>query len=243
MRLLLGLVLTLPCWGLVSVVQSKQCSSAAGPTITCVMTSNVVSGNMYVLLLQHGGGNNCSGGAAGVFANTRTSTFTIRSAGQNVSGGQSISCIFTTTLGSSGADTITFTKADSNFPAAMWVFEITVGVGSVTFTASNGVNDFGNPTVTGNMVIIDNDGLLVCGPATNTSTNPWTSATPVGATTSFLVTDGYASASLYKNVAAGTHTCGFSKTTVDARNSIAGLIVSYVGSPANVSRHRSVVMQ
>ncbi len=221
-----------------SVVQFKQCDSASSP-FTCVMTSNVVSGNMLVVLLQHGGGDDCDS-AGGSVADTRSSVFTKKVVVVNTNGGQAFSCQLTAPITSSGADTITRTQP-GNLPAAMFVYEITTGSGSISYVTDTVIANSVNTITGNNMTTALNDSILFCSPGTNTSTNAWTSATPSGVTTSFVVNNGYASAGVYKVVTAGTYVCACTKTSGDARSALTGMIISW-DTPIKPIRHTSIIM-
>ena len=155
MRKWLWLLLTVPCWAQYSSVPMIQAVTGGSTTTTstCTFPRNVTSGNIGVVLSTSANSKPVTS-----ISDTLTSTFTSNLS--NTANPAAVS-VYTTTFGSSGADTITVVSA-SGFHTAITCIEVSPTVMTTTVDAS-AVNSYGvsSPTITAPNVTTNKNGDLV----------------------------------------------------------------------------------
>ncbi len=235
MRWLLLSILALPLAAQYSVVQYINCDNSTSP-LTCVMPGDVTAGNFLVVMTAKRGGDTCDVPAYTTFSDTIGSTFLYAWAEENENTAQSNSCVKYARIGTSGPDTITRTEgvADpANYPAAMWVVEITGGPPTITIHNSDQCDARCVTLNTGNVTTVASFALLACVSADYFGT-AYDSVLPAGGAYYVWTDAGGTGSFLVKPVTAGTYSCTFGKTLGGVRLSA----VAVLFAPATGVRHR-----
>jgi hypothetical protein len=144
------------------IVQYMTCNSAASAANTCTFLDNVVAGNMLLVIGDNMPSTNCTApNINSLFTDTRGTTFTFASLGDNILGTGATTCIAFGILGSSGAEAITsagFTRSQS-----MMIYEIAgVSSPSLDVSVSNTANA-ASSIGTGSATATTSSSILVCG--------------------------------------------------------------------------------
>ncbi len=227
---LLAVLMAGPLLGAYSVVQSVNCDNTTSP-LTCTLPGDATAGNFLVIMTAKRGGDTCNMPSATVFSDSLGSTFNYAWSAENPNTAQSNSCIKFARLAASGAETVTRTEPmpdAANYPAAMWVVEITGG--AAYRGATNGAT-CDAPCVsidTGNVATTSSNALLACVSADYFG-NAFDSVSPSGGTY-YVWTDAAGTGSFaVKPVGAGTYSCTFGKTLGGVRLSAAAVLISSSG--------------
>lgn len=235
--LILGAVLLAAAGALAAptVVQSAQCSGTTSP-LTCTFSSSVTNGN-YIFTMVAGGNtfapnsSDCITGS-GAYADTRSTSF-IRVIGENNTNGfGSGVCIMWGQLGSSGADSVSYTFGGTPAAMNMYVIEVS-GIPSPSLDAF-GVN---NPNFASSVPVSATattaNSFTVCA-ASNNNAATYTAGTPG------TFTAGSTGGFIYATTGSGLTTCTFTLSAGGQREAAAIGIIKFSG-PSNSKRRMSQV--
>ncbi len=221
-------------FGAASVVQSVNCDNTTSP-LTCTLPGNATAGNFLVIMTAKRGGYSCESPAVTVFTDSLSTNFTFADGAENINTAQSESCIKFGLLTASGPETVTRTEPmpdAANYPAAMWVVEIT-GATPILGAASGSTCDAPCLSINTGNVTAPSNALLACMSADYFG-NAFDSVSPAGGTY-YVWTDANGTGSfMVKPVTAGTYSCTFGKTLGGVRLSAAAVLFG----PPVASRHR-----